>query len=605
MEMISKHFKVLSVSVLMLTLSLPVQPHAIVGWGDNEFGQATPPAGNDFVAIAAGGSHSLALTLEGKVLGWGRNNAGQINIPDMNNVDVVAIAAGEYHSLALTAQGTIVGWGRDIYGQATPPDYDDFIAVAAAASYSVGLRADGTLVQWGSMAYDSPPTEKNFRKIASGATANHALALNADRYVVCWGLNTSNQADDPSGNDYIAIATGGMHSLALRMDGSLHGWGDNIGGQISVPSGTNFTAIAAGSMHSIALTEEGAILGWGNNDFGQTNTPEGASFVAIAAGGNHNLALSAVPMSRVLTYQGRLMESGNPAQGQYDVQFKLYSTPTGGNPLGREVTLHNIDVTNGYLNAKLDFGNDKPLFSGSPRWIEIGIRAGQLDDPELFTWLSPRQEVTPAAYAQTASVAQGLNGKNGAAYAVYVHDSGYIGIGTMTPQAELDVAGNISADNIWVKIADIDLVNSTGYTLSGLNGDRQKMYKILFQGTVSAGGSDKRFLIRINNITSDYRSYCVWDGDANGSEWNTTAFLAGRSAWSQNGDFILEYTISAMTGRKRLGFGESTFVSNSGSVLGFGRMSGACYDTEGNITSLWFGPNGGSVSGKLMVFSFR
>jgi len=34
---------------------------SIVGWGDNEYGQATLPAGNDFVAIATGWDYSLAI----------------------------------------------------------------------------------------------------------------------------------------------------------------------------------------------------------------------------------------------------------------------------------------------------------------------------------------------------------------------------------------------------------------------------------------------------------------------------------------------------------------------------------------------------------------
>jgi len=33
---------------------------SIVGWAWNHKGQATPPEGNDFVAISAGGTHSLA-----------------------------------------------------------------------------------------------------------------------------------------------------------------------------------------------------------------------------------------------------------------------------------------------------------------------------------------------------------------------------------------------------------------------------------------------------------------------------------------------------------------------------------------------------------------
>jgi hypothetical protein len=34
---------------------------SIVGWGDNDWGQAAPPSGNDFVAVSAGRYQSLAI----------------------------------------------------------------------------------------------------------------------------------------------------------------------------------------------------------------------------------------------------------------------------------------------------------------------------------------------------------------------------------------------------------------------------------------------------------------------------------------------------------------------------------------------------------------
>ncbi|MBP7934824.1 MAG: PKD domain-containing protein [Phycisphaerae bacterium] len=92
---------------------------SIVGWGSNRNGQASPPAGNVFVAIAAGGWHSLALKADGSIVGWGYNGYGQASPPAGN--DFVAIAAGAYHSLALKADGSIVGWGRSDYGQANRP----------------------------------------------------------------------------------------------------------------------------------------------------------------------------------------------------------------------------------------------------------------------------------------------------------------------------------------------------------------------------------------------------------------------------------------------------------------------------------------------------
>ncbi|MBN1392082.1 MAG: hypothetical protein JW947_04685, partial [Sedimentisphaerales bacterium] len=54
--------------------------------------------------------------------------------------DFVAVAAGYYHSLALKSDGTIVGWGYDGYGQATPPAGNDFVAVAAGGYHSLALK---------------------------------------------------------------------------------------------------------------------------------------------------------------------------------------------------------------------------------------------------------------------------------------------------------------------------------------------------------------------------------------------------------------------------------------------------------------------------------
>jgi alpha-tubulin suppressor-like RCC1 family protein len=99
------------------SFTLRVSP--VVGWGNNESGQATVPSGlSNVVAIAAGNSHSLALTSEGRVVAWGDNGDGQITVPSgLSNA--VGIAAGDSHSLALTAEGRVVGWGNNESGQTT------------------------------------------------------------------------------------------------------------------------------------------------------------------------------------------------------------------------------------------------------------------------------------------------------------------------------------------------------------------------------------------------------------------------------------------------------------------------------------------------------
>lgn len=95
------------------------------------------------------------------------------------------------------------------------------------------------------------------------------------------------------------------------------------------------------------------------------------------------------------TYQGRLTDNGNPADGIYDLRFALYDAVANGNPAGGMVTNAAATVSNGLFSAVLDFG--PALFDGRDRWLEIGVRTNGSADP--FTPLSPRQSITPAPYA--------------------------------------------------------------------------------------------------------------------------------------------------------------------------------------------------------------
>ena len=98
----------------------------------NYHGTPTPVAvrglfGKGMTAIAGGRDHTVALTSEGKVFAWGNGTYGQLGdgtttlerktpvAVDMTGAlagkTVTAIAAGNSHTVALTSDGKVFAWG--------------------------------------------------------------------------------------------------------------------------------------------------------------------------------------------------------------------------------------------------------------------------------------------------------------------------------------------------------------------------------------------------------------------------------------------------------------------------------------------------------------
>jgi hypothetical protein len=61
-------------------------------------------------------------------------------------------------------------------------------------------------------------------------------------------------------------------------------------------------------------------------------------------------------LGTAITYQGRLTDAGNPANGAYDIRFILYDADTAGAAVGSTLTKDDIAVTNGLFSTELDFG---------------------------------------------------------------------------------------------------------------------------------------------------------------------------------------------------------------------------------------------------------
>lgn len=103
----------------------------------------------------------------------------------------------------------------------------------------------------------------------------------------------------------------------------------------------------------------------------------------------------AVAVGTAFVYQGRLQNGGAPANGSFDLRFRLFDLPTTGTQVGGTVTLDNVNVQGGLFTAELNFGTS--AFGGGSRWLEVNVRPGA--STGAFTLLSPRQLLRPAPYA--------------------------------------------------------------------------------------------------------------------------------------------------------------------------------------------------------------
>ena len=82
-------------------------------------------AGQRVLAVSAGGMHSLAITANGAVFAWGDGAYGRLGhgdeqeqllpkkIETFAGQRVVAVSAVSRHSLAITADGAVFTWGKD------------------------------------------------------------------------------------------------------------------------------------------------------------------------------------------------------------------------------------------------------------------------------------------------------------------------------------------------------------------------------------------------------------------------------------------------------------------------------------------------------------
>ncbi len=328
--------------------------------------EAVKVPGDKWVTVSAGKAHSLAIKADGTLWAWGWAEVGQLGIGDTpyksvsNPVQVgtdnrwVAVSAGGYHSLAIKSDGTLWAWGENTQGQVGIGDVLErivysprqigtgFRTVSAGGRHSLAIGFKNRLYAWGANGSGQLGSGDNTnvdhpvalwyleqcRMVSAGE--DHTLAITDSGTLWAWGANGSGQLAQPiisswntplqlgTGNNWVTVSAGNESSFAVTGDGNLHAWGKNSDGQLGIGNTINTSnlfqiglvnagwnnvclTVSAGDGHTHAIKADGTLWGWGAallvgdgtaySRHSPVQTGSNSRQIEALAGGFHSLAI--------------------------------------------------------------------------------------------------------------------------------------------------------------------------------------------------------------------------------------------------------------------------------------------------------------------------
>jgi hypothetical protein len=320
------------------------------------------------------------------------------------------------------------------------------------------------------------------------------------------------------------------------------------------------------------------------------------------------------PMDYAFTYQGRLLDGGAPAEGDYDFEFTLYDHPDAGSEVAEPISKEDQAVDYGLFTLTLDFGND--VFTGDARWLKIGVRPW--DSTGAYTYLTPRQELTPAPYAlallglwtqqnatspnlvggysgnsvEPGTIGATIGGGGASLNENEVLDSfGTIG-GGLFNQAGSDDADPTSAKIATVGGGDSNTASGFGATVAG---GRWNQATAAY-GTIAGGGGSLGSLG--NRVTDDHGTIGGGGSNQAGDEEEDTTNATYATVGGGEGNSALFAYSTVGGGHLNWAFGEESTVGGEHLNVAFGEKS-TVGGGEGNGAIA----NGATVSGGIVNFA--
>lgn len=351
------------------TYSLGLKADGTVwAWGDNSDGRIGPYNNRAKIPVqvtglssiqaidASWGYTSYAIGFDGKLWAWGdddygqlgsgRANVGNFPIPTpIGLANIKQVASSSSHTLALSSNGVVMGWGDNRYGVLGVSTVGNVVApglvnglqdVKAIADVDINiegghfaLRKDGSVWSWGdsnfidcgqkrkqASDYNIPTKINNLAPVKhiSGGV-DHVLFVTDAGSVAGCGVNSDGQLGDGTRNDTESgdghvgprfanglvditwAAAGHKTSAAISANGSVYTWGQTaygVSGTGSDSSTTinNLTAVKLNINAGQAATYPAVYAGTQSAQLGNTTLDVGFAPAAAHVGANGRIYLA-------------------------------------------------------------------------------------------------------------------------------------------------------------------------------------------------------------------------------------------------------------------------------------------------------------------------
>jgi alpha-tubulin suppressor-like RCC1 family protein len=321
-------------------------------------------SGTSLVRIAAGWSHTCATTNANQVTCWGSNTSGQLGTPSLPSGlytegqqvqfangtalgDIKEIAAGGTHSCALTNGGRVYCWGSNGRGQLGTDSTASSTQPVLVGQYEELINTPGATTLATARAIELPrrfiPLE-NVIEIEAGY--QHTCVIKSDYTAHCWGDNTFGQLGNGTTTlsrkpvkvstltNVFRISAGYMHTCATYGSAGDRAacWGYNAFGQLGTGNTTNATTprvistglgvgleVSAGYLHTCftGSSQQQKCAGYNQSgELGNNTTTNSSTLVLTSYLSNARAPAAGNEFTCTFTHDGNVACSGRNADGQ-------------------------------------------------------------------------------------------------------------------------------------------------------------------------------------------------------------------------------------------------------------------------------------------------